>query len=139
MSDAIRELRRQAESAVQDMDEGALKLRAFEVILGHLLHSHGQSSVPGAATSPLPTREKDIPSVNAVPRTVLGRLSTLKTEEFFSSEQSIRDVQAELRKHGWHYPLSALSGPLQKLVQKRTLRRQQSKDGNRKIWRYSDY
>jgi hypothetical protein len=68
-----------------------------------------------------------------------GRVLSLKTDGFFKSQQTLSAVRDELRRRGWHYPVTSLSGPLQLLVRQRELRREQIKDGNKKIWKYSNY
>jgi hypothetical protein len=139
MPENIQQLRKQAEAAVGDMSDGEMKVKAFEVILGHLLATGGQASqapakVPRAKPSVSKQDQKEMP------RNTRGdRILFLHTEGFFAIQRSLAEVQTELRRNGWHYPVTALSGPLQKLVQQRQLRREQVKDGNRTIWKYSNY
>lgn len=138
MLENLQLLRKQAETAVEDMPDSEMKLKAFEVILAHLLNgdSGGQGSKASVRSDDSKPRAT---KVAAVPRTSGDRIVFLHSEGFFVSQRSLSDVQGELRKNGWHYPVTALSGPLQKLVQKRLLRREQAKDGNRTIWKYSNF
>jgi hypothetical protein len=146
MTSTLVELRKQAEQAVQGMPEGDLKVKAFETILTHLLSSStssgtGKSSPPAggspATRSKAQSKQKD--AAPKVPRSVCDRILFLKSEDFFASQRSIADIRAELKKNGWHYPVTSLSGRLQLLVQKRELRREQTDDvEGRKGWKYSN-
>jgi hypothetical protein len=144
MKSNLVELRRQAEQAVHDMPEGELKIRAFETILTHLLSSgtNGLSSPApsvGERVSSLKAPSKEKGTSPQVPRSVGDRVLSLKSDDFFVSQRSLGDIQRELKKNGWHYPLTTLSGPLQSLVRKRQLRREQCSGAEgRKGWRYSN-
>lgn len=131
------ELRKQAEKAVAEMPDGEIKLKAFEVILGHLLEGSKPEAVPSAEAEkhPRPKRDRAAPPT----RSISGRILVLKDEGLFKNQRTIGEVREELRAHGWHYPLTALSGRLQVLVQQRKLRRERSKQGNKKVWKYSNY
>ena len=54
------------------------------------------------------------------------------------SPKTIGEIRAELQAHGWHYPVTTLSGELIKLVQRRKLRRQRVKVGKKLAWHYSN-
>jgi len=130
------DLRKQAEKAVAEMPDGELKVKAFEVILSHLL---GESGV--SATSPTlgEVRSKPKGGKQETPgSSASGRILVLKDEGFFKSQKAIAEVREELKAHGWHYPLTTLSGRLQALVQQRKLRRERAKQGKKKIWKYSN-
>lgn len=134
------QLRREAESAVADMSDGTLKLKAFEVILDNLIsgRSHAISRKPPA----LGRREQGgIPSVKQERRgpradSKAARILLLKNGGFFTEERSISAVRNALRDHGWIYPLTSLSGALQGLVQKGQLRRARVSDGKKKTYKY---
>lgn len=132
------ELRKQAEKAVRDMPDGEFKLKAFEVILNHLL-APGKAQ-PVAESQPEATSSKVAvnDSEGADERSTQGRILVLKAEGFFKKPQSIGQTRSELSAHGWHYPVTTLSGELMKLVQKRKLRRQRGKEGNRQVWVYTN-
>jgi len=143
MKSNLVELRKQAEQAVQDMAEGDLKVKAFETILAHLLSAGtGRPSSPvlsgGRAGSSSKGHLKQKEGSPQVPRSVGDRVLFLKSEDFFASQRSIADIRIELKKNGWHYPVTSLSGPLQSLVQKRELRREQTNDEGGKGWKYSN-
>lgn len=67
----------------------------------------------------------------------IGRVQALGNEGFFGSQRSIAEIKSKLADHGWHYPLTTLSGPLLRLVQQRLLRRERVKDGRKRVWKYS--
>jgi hypothetical protein len=62
----------------------------------------------------------------------------LRDEGFFKTQKAIGEVREELKAHGWHYPLTTLSGRLQALVQQRQLRRERGVQGKKKVWKYSN-
>lgn len=130
--DVIVSARRQAEAAVADMAEGALKIKAFEVVLQHLLSAGKDKRVGDRPRAAL--RE----GKNHSPTSIAGRILTLQEEGFFSQPRTIADIKAELGNHGWHIPLTTLSGRLQGLVQHRRLRRERVDVRGKKQWRYSN-
>jgi hypothetical protein len=132
------ELRKQAEKAVQDMPDGEFKLKAFEVILNHLL-APGKAQLTSESQSEAPQRKvvsNEIEDADA--KSTQGRILVLKAEGFFKKPQSIGRTRSELVAHGWHYAVTTLSGELIQLVQKRKLRRQRGKEGNRQVWLYTN-
>jgi hypothetical protein len=133
------DLRRAAEKAVADMPEGELKVKAFEVILNNLLEDRergrqGREDNAPAGLRPGKDRKK---RRAAAPTSTPDRILQLRDENYFGDPRSISDVRNELGTHGWHYPLTTLSGVLQDLVQRRELRRQKVVKGKRRIWKYS--
>jgi len=134
------EARQKAEAAVAEMPEGELRLEAFKLILNRLL-SGGDKAAPvstkarGGGRSERRTRqttERD----DAVPRSTPDRILALKEEGFFSEQRGIGEIRDELQTHGWMYDVTALSGPLMKLVRKRELRRLNVQDGNKTTYKY---
>lgn len=130
------ELRRQAEHAVAEMPDGELKVKAFEVILNHLM---GYSDFGQAKPAEI-ERDRTAKPTKGKPaaRSASGRIMVLRDEGFFKNQRSIGEIREELRAHGWHYPLTTLSGIMQALVQRRNLRRERAKKGNQRIWKYSN-
>jgi len=128
-------IRKQAEKAVAEMPDGELKVKAFEVIFNHLLAGKQAAGSPAA-----PDKSPAQPPLKATAssRTASGRILVLRDEEFFKSPRSIGETREELQVHGWHYPLTSLSGTLMDLVQKRELRRQRVKEGKKKVWKYTN-
>ncbi|SRR6266446_9766163 len=142
MSKELIEIRKQAEAAVHDMPEGELKTKAFETILTHLLSNVDSANKkdrgPAAAKVTPQIKEKGHP-VGKVPTTAEERIVFLKGENFFDTQKSIGEIRQELKKSGWHYATTALSGPLQSLVQKRQLRREKAADDKQRAgWKYSN-
>jgi hypothetical protein len=116
--------------AVANMPDNELKGRAFEVILGRLLDAELGSSrgMPaGANQSPKVVKGAGglaIPALrNKAPKSCSERILSLRDEGFFKSPRTLGEIRSELQMHGWTYPLTSLSGPVQKFVQKRELRR----------------
>jgi len=132
------DIRRQAEKAVSDMTEGDLKLKAFEVILDNLLHAQGRTRDGAGITAAIPAQQEQKlqPKRAGAPTSAVDRILVLKTEGYFGELRTIGEVREQLAAHGWHYPLTALSGPLQEMVQRRELRRQKMPEGKRKVWKY---
>lgn len=61
-------------------------------------------------------------------------------EGFFKKPKTIAHVKAELENRGHHIPLTSLSGPLQKLCQRKKLRRQRLKtSGKKQTFAYSNW
>jgi hypothetical protein len=112
------------------------------VILHHLIGSTGGASDSKGRTTQRRDSRRRIGKLtdedNATDETTAGRILVLKDEEFFKSQRSIAEIREELQAHGWHYPATTLSGELIKLVQRRRLRRQKVKEGNKTIWKYSN-
>jgi hypothetical protein len=125
--------RKKAEKAVEDMAEGQLKVAAFQTILERLL------SDSRSFTEPTPRLPHKVQEVKAVPpNTSIGRILSIKSEEFFKTQRSLAEVKTALGSRGWHYALSSLSGSMQTLVQKRHLRRERVNVGGKTVWKYSN-
>jgi hypothetical protein len=126
-----------AEQAVKSIKDPELRRVAFQKILEDILAS-GSSGLrqPGpraraAAASPQPTPKKAGPQ---------AYVHEMATDGFFKKPKTIAEVKAELENRGHHIPLTSLSGPLQKLCQRRVLRRQRSKgDGKKAVFTYTDW
>jgi hypothetical protein len=131
------EARREAEKAVAQMSDGELKVKAFEVILTHLLSSSGDigktSAKPASVAGARPAKQA------GKARSAAARVLVLRDEGLFRNQRSMGEVSDELAAHGWHYALTSLSGTLQGLAQRQELRRVRSKKGKKKVWLYSEY
>lgn len=126
-----------ARDAVDKIDDADLRGRAFEVILAHLLRNGNIAKDNQALEG---KSQKKSSTASTIPESTLpGRILSLKSDGFFKSQQTLGAVRDELRKRGWHYPATSLSGPMQLLVRERELRREQIKDGNKKVWKYSNH
>jgi hypothetical protein len=130
--------RKQAEETVADMAEGPLKTKAFEVILHKLLEKEtlGASranirELESASADPI-TGGQD----QKVPDSCPDRIVCLREEGFFNTRKTLSEIRNELQMHGWIYPVTSLSGPLQRLVQRRELRRMASQDSKKGSYTY---
>jgi hypothetical protein len=121
--------RKRAEAAVADMADGALKEKAFEVILGSLLAAEPRQMETAAGRLE--------GSQSSPPSSLADRINLLAEEGFFTEPKSLSDIQAKLREHGWHYPQTSLSTPLIRFVRQRRLRRLQLADGKKRVWKYA--
>lgn len=131
----IVDLRKQAEEAVADMVEGPLKLKAFEVVLERLLAAE-QGGVPhlesqkGAIAKQGPTTGPKDQGKPKTPTSCPERILVLRDEGFFNTPRTISEIRDHLQVLGWTYPVTSLSGPLQRLAQRRELRRVPGQDAN---------
>jgi len=131
--------RKEAEKAIAEMPDGELKVKAFEVILNHLL------GTSGSTTKQVPTSKETSDEVKPArakkgkaAKSAATRILVLREEGFFGSQRSMSEIAAELAAHGWHYPLTSLSGTLQGLTQRREVRRVRVNKGTKKVWLYSE-
>lgn len=133
---ALKDARVRAERVVADMPAGDLKVKAFEVILGQLLTASPARVAPVAVehNDHRPRRTAS----GGQPKSLSERILALQAEGFFGEPQTIGSVRDGLKTHGWHYPVTTLSGTLQGLVQKRKLRRERVRDKGKAGWRYSN-
>lgn len=130
------ELRKEAEKAVADMADGELKVKAFEVILAHLLGAPaGTAKTAGKAVE---EGEAKASRQGATAKSAVARILVLRDEGFFKNQKSMSEIADELAAHGWHYPLTTLSARLIGLAQRQGLRRVRVKKGNKKVWLYSE-
>jgi hypothetical protein len=137
------ELVGQAESAVASVNDPELKRAAFEKVLEDLLtkHSGGEES-PSQKRSPRAARHAPKDDKQVTRRVAKGPhayIQELVEDDFFKKPKTIAEVKAELGNRGHHIALTSLSGPLQKLCQRRTLRRHRAKTGNKLTFNYSNW
>lgn len=130
--------RKEAEKAIAGMADGDLKVKAFEVILGHLLTDSSDGRKP-------PVVQKDNHKIKANPakkgtvaKSTSARILVLREDDFFKTQRTMGDIKGELAAHGWHYARTALSGVLQTLTQQREIRRVRAKKGEKNVWLYSE-
>jgi hypothetical protein len=123
--------------AVKDMPDNELKVRAFEVILGRLLDAEAASSRGVSSDEILSSKAGKIPRMTAVPslrnkppKSCSERIVFLREDGFFKGPRTLGEIRSELQVRGWTYPVTSLSGPMQKLVQKRELRRMPGQNGS---------
>lgn len=127
----------QAERAVASVSDPELKRAAFEKVLDDLLGRADEAL--------LGERRASRPKKAAKPKTPKRRggpqayVEELVDDGFFKRPKTIAQVKAELENRGHHIPLTSLSGPLQKLCQRRTLRRQRTKAGGKRTKQTFNY
>lgn len=136
MSKPYSELVAQAERAVSNVKDAELRRVAFERILNDLLgaEDHEPKSTPRKAV-----RKSSNASRKPGARKRGGPQSYVEEmadDGFFKKPKTISEVKAELENRGHHIPVTSLSGPMQKLCQKKVLRRQKP-DG--KTFAYSNW
>jgi hypothetical protein len=134
----FRDATRKAESVVDHMEAGELKTVAFRIALERFLDEvpDDQQAPPvarKAARQPRPRRD-----VALSPNTLTGRILALKDDSFFAEQRGLGELRNELGSRGWHYPVTTLSGVMQRLVQNRELRRVRANEGKKKVWKYSN-
>lgn len=133
------ELVTKAEAAVASVKDPELKRVAFQKILDDLLTS-GTSSAGRKAGAPprkLSVGETSKESKRAGPQ---AYVEEMVADGFFKKPKTIAQVKAELENRGHHIPLTSLSGPLQKLCQRKVLRRQRVKaSGKKQTFAYSPW
>jgi|SRR5579862_729653 len=120
------DIRKQAEAAVGDMPDGALKTKSFEVILNKLLDEEvasGHRRADTRTSKPAPPPAEDNGQKSKVPESCPDRILVLREDGFLATARTLGEIRDELQLRGWIYPVTSLSGPLQRLVQKRELRR----------------
>jgi len=137
MTKPYSELVAQAERAVADVKDAELRRVAFERVLNDLLGGTGDA---GHLRPTAPTRttkqkisQKSVTKKRSGPQ---GHVEEMVDDGFFKKPKTISEVKAELENRGHHIPLTSLSGPMQKLCQKKILRRQKP-DG--KTFSYSNW
>lgn len=130
--------RKEAEKVVAEMPDGDLKLKAFEVILGKLLEDGNLGRKDPAAGGSKSRHEPRNIKNGLIAKSAPARILVLRNDGFFKNQRSIAEILEELARHGWHYPRTSLSGPLQKLTQQRELRRVKSTKNEKNGWLYSE-
>jgi hypothetical protein len=126
---AYANIAQQAETAVAGINDPELKKIAFGKIIDALL----AGTVPAKST-PRSTRSRQ--SVNREKNGGSGPqayIEDLRSEDFFAERRTIADVRTALANRGHHIPATSLSGPLQSMCQKKLLRREKSKLGDKKV------
>jgi hypothetical protein len=125
-ADELIELRKAAEAAVDGMPDD-LKVIAFTEILKSVLTVWIGERQSGVERAKIPTDAK----------TGRARLINIRANGFFSKAQSLSEIQQELKRNGWNYPMTTLSGIVQQACAYGELRRAHAMRGIRKVWVYS--
>ena len=129
------ELVAQAESAVANVKDAELRRVAFERVLNDLLSAGDEATKAKPKATARATKQATQKA--AKKRTgPQAYVEEMVEDGFFKKPKTIAEVKAELENRGHHIPVTSLSGPMQKLCQKKVLRRQKP-DG--KIFAYSNW
>ena len=138
------DLVKQDESAVKAVKDPELKRVALEKILDDLLAG-------GSPSGDTPTTKRRASKKSAKSSTSTAKKKTsrggplayieeLVEEGFFKKPKVISQAKAELENRGRHIPLTSMSGPMQKLCQRKKLRRQKTKGtGKKHTFSYSEW
>jgi hypothetical protein len=138
----------QAEAAVASVKDAELRRVAFEKVLNDLLTDGGASSGIEKSTSQHSRTEREARGSKTGARKSAKKPNTgpqayveeLLDDGFFKKQKTISAVKSELENRGHHVPLTSLSGPLQKLCQRKRLRRQKlDGEGKKKAYSYSNW
>lgn len=129
----------QAEKAVAGVKDPELKRVAFQKVLDDLLALQS-GAVPRKSAPVKKSRPESASKAKAAKSGPQAYVEEMIEDDFFKKPKTIAQVKAELENRGHHIPLTSLSGPLQKLTQRRALRRQRSKtSGNKQTFVYSEW
>jgi hypothetical protein len=129
----------QAEKAVTAVTDPELKRIAFQKVLDDLLVTSSESH-GGKPPVRRKTKERGSPTKKANRHGPQGYVEEMIDDGFFKKPKTIAQVKAELENRGHHIALTSLSGPLQKLCQRRKLRRQKATlSGNKQTFAYSEW
>ena len=129
-----------AEKAVASVKDPELRRIAYQKILEDLLSGPqpkmGRKPTPHA--KPSQAKKSTGSNTRGGPQ---AYVEELVAEDFFEKQKTIAQVKAELENRGHHIPITSLSGPLQKLCQRRTLRRQKTpaSDEKKQTYVYSNW
>lgn len=132
------ELVAQAEKAVTGVKDPELKRIAFQKILDDLIS--GKKNINKSVG--LNKSKRSARPLKASGRAKGGPqfyVEEIVDEGFFKKPKTMANVKAELENRGHHIPITSLSGPLQKLCQRKVLRRQRVKSGKKETFAYSNW
>ena len=127
---------KEAEQAVAAMKDPELKQIAFGKILDSLLagtHHERSTKIKTARAQTAPTQKKEKHKRNG-PQAYIDELIG---DDFFEKPKTLAEVRTELGNRGRHIPLIQLSTPIQRLCQKKKLRRQKALEGKKHVYTYS--
>lgn len=144
MTSSIEEMvarRKRAEHVVEDMPEGPLREKAFEVTFQHLLTVDAPQPAKGVhrRAAPRAKREKNAPKRPAKKKAAgpQSQLQDLVEEGFFDMPQGLPDIVQHLRVEGYTYTQVELGTPLRRLTTAKLLKRsQESRQDGRPIYMY---
>ena len=94
----------------------SVRLEGTAEEIAAVIRQAGLKSAPGKANSKAKGATKARPTVS-------GLVDELQVEGFFKQPKNLSEIQKRLADLGHHYPLTALSGPMQTKSKQRSLRR----------------
>ena len=94
----------------------SVKLEGTAEEIAAVIRQASLKSAPAKANSKVKEASKRRPTVS-------GLIDELKGEGFFKQPKNLSEIQKRLADLGHHYPLTALSGPMQAQCKRRSLRR----------------
>lgn len=136
MAKPYSELVAQAERAVAGVKDAELRRVAFERVLGDLLGGVEESATRRAHPARRVAKQPHGKSASKKRGGPQSHIDEMVADGFFKKPKTISEVKAELENRGHHIPVTSLSGPMQKLCQRKVLRRQKA-DG--KTFSYSNW
>jgi len=128
---------KEAQEAVESLKDAELKGIAFGRILETLLGQQAEAPDAEKPTRKLRGKRTTPPGKKKTGPT--GQIEQLIQEGFFRNPKTLAAVKAELANRGHHLPLTTLSPTMMALCQKRRLRRQKVTDGQKSVFKYSNW
>jgi hypothetical protein len=122
----------EAEKAVAAVKDPDLRRAAFEKVLEKLLDSPLPQSTPRKVQRPHAKESAAPARARGTSGGPTAYVEDLINDSFFKKPQNIAAVKTELANRGHHIALTSLSGPLQKLCQRKLLRRNKAVAGDTK-------
>lgn len=128
-----------AEQSVAGVKDPELRRIAYQKILESLLDGQRDEGKP--ADRPASGRRRQpADDTHTKRRGPSAYIEELIDEGFFKKPKTIANVKAELENRGHHIPITSMSGPLQKLCQRKFLRRARAKGAtNKQQYSYSNW
>jgi len=124
----IKEARKKAEAAVEDMTDVSLKEKAFEVILNKLLSVTQKEIVEYKQPSPTEKIINIPPNKNIIGKTGTESVLKLFQTEFGKTPKTLSEVDAALRERTLFYSKQLIQYALVQLVRNGMLRRLREKE-----------
>jgi hypothetical protein len=121
-----------AEKAVEAVKNPSLKRLAFQKVLDDMLASGSDRGKRKTGSSSAAKSKKGAAGKKDKKGGPMFYVEELEGEGFFKKQKTIAQVRTALVNRGHHLPVTSLSGPLQKLCQRKVLRRERIADEKKK-------
>ncbi|SRR5258706_1249237 len=129
-AEELKNIRKLAEDSVADMPEGELKVKAFEVILEHLLASGGSPSItedPKKKLKPKTNRKnsnQNHPTETKIVRSLPDHIMDLRdNKKFFGEPRTADEVHQELMSSNYHCERDRVYMALLRIAKRKELRK----------------